>query len=170
MSWDFLLQVFFNHLPPSPWYYHWGRFEFSKIRRDICKSRCTSSTKPVVNIPPGLTPLLVQIIWTIPDCLHLKVNSKEKICPIKTIKTFLIEDFVHLPPVSITPQWCTLSSEYLREFSKKIETALIGYSGAWGKLIHEKKNPTSKISWHCPFNRVDCFGFHPLTIQTVDSF
>ncbi len=26
-----------------------------------------------------------------------------------------------------------------------------GYSGAWGKLIHEK-NLTSKISWHCPFN------------------
>jgi hypothetical protein len=31
-----------------------------------------------------------------------------------------------------------LSSEYLREFSKKLETALIVYSGAWGKLIHEK--------------------------------
>jgi hypothetical protein len=26
-----------------------------------------------------------------------------------------------------------------REFSKKFETALMGYSGAWGKLIHEKK-------------------------------
>ncbi len=25
------------------------------------------------------------------------------------------------------------------------------YSGAWGKLIHEK-NQKSKISWHCPFN------------------
>ncbi len=24
------------------------------------------------------------------------------------------------------------------------------YSGAWGKLIHEK-NQKSKISWHCPF-------------------
>ncbi len=29
-------------------------------------------------------------------------------------------------------------------------TALIRYSGAWGKLIHEK-NLKSKISWHCPF-------------------
>jgi hypothetical protein len=27
----------------------------------------------------------------------------------------------------------------LREFSKKFETALMVYSGAWGKLIHEKK-------------------------------
>ncbi len=27
------------------------------------------------------------------------------------------------------------------------------YSGAWGKLIHEK-NQKSKISWHCPFTAV----------------
>ncbi len=32
-------------------------------------------------------------------------------------------------------QWCTLTCEYLREFLKKIKT---GYSGAGGKLIHEK--------------------------------
>jgi hypothetical protein len=43
-----------------------------------------------------------------------------------------------------------LSCEYLREFSKKFETALLVNSGAWGKLIHEKKQK-SKISWHCPF-------------------
>ncbi len=47
-------------------------------------------------------------------------------------------------------RWCTLTSKYLREFSKKIETVLTGYSGAWGKLIHEK-NQKQKISWHCPF-------------------
>ena len=45
----------------------------------------------------------------------------------------------------------TLSCEYLREFSKKFETALMVYSGAWGELIHEK-NQQQKISWHCPFN------------------
>ncbi len=28
------------------------------------------------------------------------------------------------------------------------------YSGAGGKLIHEK-NPKQKISWHCPFNLSD---------------
>jgi hypothetical protein len=49
-------------------------------------------------------------------------------------------------------RWCTLSCEYLREFLKKFETALLVYSGAWGKLIHEKKKQKSKISWHCPFN------------------
>ncbi len=47
-------------------------------------------------------------------------------------------------------QWSTLSCEYLREFSKKFETALMVYSGAWGKLIHEK-NQDQKISCHCPF-------------------
>ncbi len=31
---------------------------------------------------------------------------------------------------------CTLSCEYLREFSKKIEMALMVLSGPWGKLIH----------------------------------
>jgi hypothetical protein len=45
----------------------------------------------------------------------------------------MIEDFLHL------------SCEYLREFSKKFETTLMVYSGAWGKLIHEK-NQKSKIS------------------------
>jgi hypothetical protein len=56
----------------------------------------------------------------------------------------MIEDFLHLPPVSLT-RWQTLSCEYLREFSKKFETTLMIYSGAWGKLIHEK-NQKSKIS------------------------
>ncbi len=44
------------------------------------------------------------------------------------------------------------SCEYLREFSKKFETVLMGYSGAGGKLIDEK-NQKQKISWHCPFYR-----------------
>jgi hypothetical protein len=50
-----------------------------------------------------------------------------------------------------------LSCKYLREFSKKFETALIVYSGAWGKLIHEK-NRKSKISWYCPFKRLTWEG------------
>jgi hypothetical protein len=49
-----------------------------------------------------------------------------------------MEAFLHLPPQ-------TFSCEYLHEFSKKFETALMVYSGNWGKLIHEK-NQKSKIS------------------------
>jgi hypothetical protein len=55
------------------------------------------------------------------------------------IKTFRIEVFFICYRCQ-EHRWCTLSSEYLREFSgKKIKTALMGDSGAWGKLIHEKK-------------------------------
>ncbi len=35
-------------------------------------------------------------------------------------------------------RWRTLICEYISEFSKKFETVLMGYSGAGGKLIHEK--------------------------------
>jgi hypothetical protein len=37
-------------------------------------------------------------------------------------------------------RWCTLSCKYVREFLKKIKTALLGYrySGAWRRLIYEK--------------------------------
>ncbi len=54
-----------------------------------------------------------QIMGTISGCRHLKVNLKAKIyiyinsttqrCPNKIIKIFLLEDFFHLPPVSLTP-------------------------------------------------------------------
>ena len=54
-----------------------------------------------------------QIVGTISGCRHLKVNLKAKIdiyvsstiqrWPNKIIKIFLIEDFFHLPPVSLTP-------------------------------------------------------------------
>ncbi len=50
-------------------------------------------------------------------------------------------------------RWCTLTCDYLREFSKKFETVLMQYSGAGGKLIHQK-NQKQKISWHCPFKEV----------------
>ncbi len=35
-------------------------------------------------------------------------------------------------------RWCTLICKSLRELSKKFERVLMGYSGAGGKLIHEK--------------------------------
>jgi hypothetical protein len=53
-----------------------------------------------------------QIMGKISDCWHLKWISKEKFIYMltllpkgvkKSVKTFLIEDFFHLPPVSTTP-------------------------------------------------------------------
>jgi hypothetical protein len=50
-----------------------------------------------------------------------------------------------LPPVLMIPVVYLDLCEYLREFSKKFETLLTEYSGAGGKLIHEK-NQQQKIS------------------------
>jgi hypothetical protein len=62
-----------------------------------------------------------------------------------------------LPPVSLIPaanlplvsttlgKLVAKFAAGVREFSKKFETVLMGYSGAGGKLIHEK-NQKQKIS------------------------
>ncbi len=100
-----------------------------------------------------------QIMGTISGCIHLKVNLKAKIyiyvnsttqrCPYKIIKIFCLKIF-SICHRCRWHRWCTLSREYLREFSKKFEMAVMVHPDVWGKLIHEKKQK-SKISWHCPF-------------------
>ncbi len=80
-------------------------------------------------------------------------------------------------------QWCTLTCEYLRKFLKKFLMALKLFSGAWGKIIHEKtwskksfdtdplkqnisairsywyhftklyQNTENTVSWDCPFKK-----------------
>jgi hypothetical protein len=58
---------------------------------------------------------------------------------IREVIPFMIEDFLHLPPVSLIPVVNLELRIYgIREFSEKFETALIVHSGAWVKLIHEK--------------------------------
>jgi hypothetical protein len=82
--------------------------------------------------------------------------------PVSTTQAELVAKFAagvvdtrgNLPLVSLTPvanlppvsyRWCTLTCEYFREFSKKFEMTLVLFSGAWGKVIHEK-NLKQKIS------------------------
>ncbi len=154
---------FFHKSPsPKPLKITLGSFRiFSKICGDIHPSQGASPGQrlwqicswqilqpvplmlltPVANLPP------VSAMGTLLGCRHLKVNLKTKIdiyvnsstqrCPNKIIKIFWLKIF------SICHQcqrhrWCTLNCEYLREFSEKFETALLVYSGACGKLIHEK--------------------------------
>ncbi len=74
--------------------------------------------------------------------MYICVNSTTQRGPNKIIKVFLMEDFSHLPPVSTTP---VVNLELRREFSKKFEMVLMGYSIAGGKLIDEK-NQKRKIS------------------------
>jgi hypothetical protein len=62
----------------------------------------------------------------------------------------------NLPPVSLTP---VVLLDLRREFSTKFDTVLMGYSGAGGKLAHEK-NQKQKILWRCPFNMSSlCYFF-----------
>jgi hypothetical protein len=119
-------------------------------------------TTPAANLSPVST-ILVANFATIFACVvdtvasgfrHLKVNLKAKIyifvnsttqrCPNKVIKFFLIEDFFHLPLVSLVPV-VHLEPRISPRNGCKV------HSGTWGKLIHEKKQK-SKILWHCPFN------------------
>ncbi len=108
-----------------------------------------------------------QIMGTISGCRNLKVNLQVKIYiyvssttqrwPNKIIENFLIDDFYHLPPVSLTP----VANLELRISPRILEKIRNGRnSGAGGKLIHEK-NQKQKISWHCPFKRAKpnhCFS------------
>jgi hypothetical protein len=50
----------------------------------------------------------------------------------------------NLPPVSLTPV-VHLDLQIFREFSKKFEMIQMLFSGAWGRVIHEK-NLKQKIS------------------------
>ncbi len=141
-----MLQVFFlNHLPPKSLKISLEKlFQlFLAIREDIRKSRCILgindtaailspvATTPVANLPPvsttqevNLLPVLLlslQIMGTISDCLHLKVNLKKKIHLYllpkgvkQIISIFLIKDFFQLPLVSVT----TLVHLELRMFKK----------------------------------------------------
>jgi hypothetical protein len=55
---------------------------------------------------------------------YLYANSTSQRRRKEIKKKFLLDEFFHLPPVSTTPV-ANLSCEYLREFSKKFETALM---------------------------------------------
>ena len=129
---DFRLLVFFmNQFPPSTWVYHYSQFEFFRTFADIHihGSRCTtgvndtggkrkkSSIRKILIILFGHL-LVVMLTFTL-RCLQP---------PIVPIICHRCRWF----------RWCTLTCGYLCELSKKFETVLMEYSGAGGKLIHEK--------------------------------
>jgi hypothetical protein len=70
--------------------------------------------------------------------IYIYVISPTQMCPNKMIQMFLIEDFFHLPLVSTTPV-VHLEPRISPGIFEKIQNGRNGiYSGAWGKLIHEK--------------------------------
>ncbi len=131
VSRGFLLQVFSWIIIPNPPKITLGSFQiFLKILGDICKWRSTTSINNSGKFClwyPWCCWHRWQILGTISNCWHLKVILKEKLylydisttqrCFKKIIKTFLIEDFFHLPPVSTAP----VVHLELRKFSKNLK-------------------------------------------------
>jgi hypothetical protein len=83
----------------------------------------------------------------------VSLTSVANLPPVSTTLAKLVAKFAagvvdtggNLPPLSLIPA-AILSCEYLREFSKKFETVLIGYSGAGGKLIHKKPEAKNLVT------------------------
>jgi hypothetical protein len=150
VSQDFLLQVFFHEwLSPKPLNIV-VIFKFLQTFAVIFASQSAPpvSTTPVANLPQILPPILLvsliyqwQITWTVSDCLHLKVNVMEKFylyvystthrCPNKIIKTFLIEEFCHLPPAPLVVHLELRKS--LRIFRKYLIRRGLGETDSWKK-------------------------------------
>jgi hypothetical protein len=91
------------------------------------------STIPAASLPPVSTTDWCHLKENLMGKIDLYVNSTNRRCPKKKIKSCLIEHFFHLPPVSTT-----LVAHLELRISPRAP-------GAWGKLIHEK-NLKSKIS------------------------
>ncbi len=67
--------------------------------------------------------------WTVPRDFRLKVFFMNPLCR---------WDWRQICNQYRWHRWCTLTCEYLREFSKKFEMALMLFSGAWGRWFMKK--------------------------------
>jgi hypothetical protein len=123
-----------------------GSFQiFLKIRWDICQSRCA----------PGINNTSGKFV-----CIHLNVNLKKKIylhvyvCLLyypkvskENIETFSDwRFFLFATGVNDGAPWAANINFISVNFQKKIETSQLGYSGAWGKLIHERNLKSMALS------------------------
>jgi hypothetical protein len=61
-------------------------------------------------------------------------------------------------------RWCTLTCEYLREFSKKIVMTLVLFSEAWGKRIHEKEIWSKNLVTLTLYGHCGLWGLHCASI------
>jgi len=69
-------------------------------------------------------------VWYCSYCLPLvSMTAMENLTPVSLIPVAILR---------LVSRWCTLTCEYLQEFSKKFKMTLELFSGAWGKMIHEK--------------------------------
>ncbi len=133
---DFRLQVFFMNLfPTSPWVSYMDRFNFFwKFAEKFAAQRAPPvSLTPVANGKNLRSEKFEIFVWT------PMVNKSRYIFFFKFTLMYKQSDIV-----SIICQWCrwyrwcTLTCEFIREFSKKIEMKLKLFSGVLEKMIHEK--------------------------------
>ncbi len=162
-----------NQFPPSPWVYHKGRFEFFQKFAEICAAqgdRCRWYRSQMKKSSIGkfliffLTPLCSRINIWINFFLHVhfKLSTVWYCC--HYLPPVSLTPVANLPPVSLIPaaifhrccwyRWCIFTCKYLCEFLKKFVMNQMIFSGAWGKMIHEK-NLKQKISLHCSFNAIN---------------
>ncbi len=121
------------------------RYSQVKVHHRCQRRRCQIATG--INdagdkFATGVIDIGGKIIGTISGCRHLKVNLKAKIYiyvssttqkwPNKIIKFFLIEDFFHLPPVSLTPV-ANLELRISPRICEKIWNGLDGILRGWGE-------------------------------------
>ena len=108
---------FFCLVPGSPT--HTGLICEKTLKPNISSLGPFKSNKPLKTARTfSSLVILMRVKGNLKEKMYLYVNSTNQRCPKKLSKTFLIENFFHLPH-----WWCTLSCAYLCEFSKKFETA-----------------------------------------------
>ncbi len=83
---------------------------------------------------------------------YLYVNSNTQKMSILNTRTFLIEDFFHLPPMSTTPM-VHLEQRISQRIFIQISNNAVGIIRGLGEDDSWKK-PEAKISWHCSFSYI----------------
>ncbi len=132
---------------------------YQRHRRQILPPVSLVLLIPVANLPPvSTTPVANchqyqrwhrrQTMGLISGCRYLNVNLMAKMyicvnstiqrCPNKLIKIFLIEDFSHLPPVSLTPV-VNLELRISPRIFQKIRKGPNGILWGWGETDWWKK-------------------------------
>ncbi len=116
------------------------------------------STTPAANLPP-VSLISVANNWNnirlrTPESelegKNLHVSSTTQRWPNKIIKIFLIEDFFHLPLVSLTPV-ANLELRISQRIFEKIRNGPNGILWGWGET-DSWKEPEAKNLVNCPFN------------------
>jgi hypothetical protein len=110
-----------GNLPPVPLTLWQICRQYLRYRRQICH-QCRRHRPPVSTPPPELVAKFAAGV----------VDTGDKFA------TSVIDTGSNFAADVVLYRWCTLTCEYFRKFLKKFKMTLALFSGAWGKIIHEK--------------------------------